>query len=242
MERRRSGSSSGEELALLAGPDEPGPTTRRPTLFFAWLAVLLAVATCAISSAGAVFASMPEVPPLTRASWRLQATALLLVLPAAADAIATPPADRARLLSAPVAGLVVSSGCALGLHFGFWLVGVATTTLLHSLIFVSAAPLLIALWTWARRLPISWGEAAGTLVGACGAALLAADATSAAPAPNPGSPAAPPISASLSGDAASLLGAAAMVVYLFIGAGLRQWCGGSRRREGGSGESKGGWV
>ena len=43
----------------------------------AW--VLLFVALFAVSSAGAVLQSMAEVPPILRASWRMQGTALILL-------------------------------------------------------------------------------------------------------------------------------------------------------------------
>ena len=51
---------------------EPPPT-------FAWL--VLACSVLAVSSAGAVFQLIDQVPPLLRASWRLQGTALLLLPP-----------------------------------------------------------------------------------------------------------------------------------------------------------------
>jgi hypothetical protein len=41
-----------------------------------WL--VLGVAICGVSSAGAIFTHVDEVPPLLRASWRLQLTALIL--------------------------------------------------------------------------------------------------------------------------------------------------------------------
>eukprot|EP00191_Tetraselmis_sp_GSL018_P008462 CAMPEP_0177615952 /NCGR_PEP_ID=MMETSP0419_2-20121207/23820_1 /TAXON_ID=582737 /ORGANISM="Tetraselmis sp., Strain GSL018" /LENGTH=259 /DNA_ID=CAMNT_0019113825 /DNA_START=311 /DNA_END=1090 /DNA_ORIENTATION=- len=46
--------------------------------WFVWL--LLSAGVCAVSSAGAVFASMPTVPPVLLASWRLQLTAVVLLL------------------------------------------------------------------------------------------------------------------------------------------------------------------
>ena len=43
----------------------------------AWM--LLFVALFAVSSAGAVLQSMTEIPPILRASWRMQGTALVLL-------------------------------------------------------------------------------------------------------------------------------------------------------------------
>ncbi|MEC7720796.1 MAG: hypothetical protein VYC60_02740 [Candidatus Thermoplasmatota archaeon] len=48
----------------------------KPPLF-AW--GILFVALIAVSSAGIVLQSMSEVPPLLRASWRMQGTALILL-------------------------------------------------------------------------------------------------------------------------------------------------------------------
>ncbi|MDP7341750.1 MAG: hypothetical protein QF354_05125, partial [Candidatus Thalassarchaeum sp.] len=47
------------------------------TPLFAW--ALLGVALLAVSSAGVVLQAMSEVPPLLRASWRMQGTALILL-------------------------------------------------------------------------------------------------------------------------------------------------------------------
>ena len=44
---------------------------------FAW--VILAVSILAVSSAGAVFQMISSVPPLLKASWRLQATSVILL-------------------------------------------------------------------------------------------------------------------------------------------------------------------
>ena len=41
-----------------------------------WL--VLGVAICGVSSAGAIFTHVDDIPPLLRASWRLQLTALIL--------------------------------------------------------------------------------------------------------------------------------------------------------------------
>ena len=41
--------------------------------------MVLGVAICGVSSAGAIFTHVDEIPPLLRASWRLQLTALFLL-------------------------------------------------------------------------------------------------------------------------------------------------------------------
>ena len=49
------------------------------TPFHAW--VILSVALFAVSSAGAVFEMIEDIAPVTKAAWRLQATALVLFPP-----------------------------------------------------------------------------------------------------------------------------------------------------------------
>ncbi len=44
-----------------------------------WVWVLLVAAVFGVSSAGALFQHVGEVPPLLRASWRLQLTSLVLL-------------------------------------------------------------------------------------------------------------------------------------------------------------------
>ena len=44
-----------------------------------WIWILLAFAVVGVSSAGTMFQQIDEIPPLLRASWRLQATSLVLL-------------------------------------------------------------------------------------------------------------------------------------------------------------------
>jgi len=86
------------------GPPAGGPGGRRPW----WPHALLAVAVLAVSSAGATFATMPEVPALTLAAWRLELTALLLAAGFAVQRRRMSPADRLRLRQS--AGVLAGAG------------------------------------------------------------------------------------------------------------------------------------
>lgn len=77
-----------EVSSLLHGPKEPVTRPRRIPLF-AW--PLLVVSLASVSSAGVVFASLPDVPTFTLAAWRLQTTGLLLVPGATYQYITVPP-------------------------------------------------------------------------------------------------------------------------------------------------------
>lgn len=123
-----------------------------------------------------MFALLADVPPLTLAAWRLQLTSVLLGIGAAAQAVRMPAEDRRRTLRS--GGLLAASGGCLAVHFGAWVYSTQATSLAHSLLFVSATPLLLAAGTWALRRPISRGELWGTAVGVVGAVLLAAAAGS----------------------------------------------------------------
>ena len=72
---------------------------------------------------------------------------------------------------APQAWLLGLSGAALALHFGAWVWSVERTSLSHSLLFVSATPLILAGGAWLLRKPISRGAGAWRLasmfLGAC---------------------------------------------------------------------------
>ena len=102
----------------------------------AWM--LLGVALLAVSRAGAVLQAMGEIPPVLRASWRMQGTALVL-LPGFVyqfrkkDSSTLPPRDWQIMLA---------SSAFLAIHFGSWVWSLDHTSLKHSLLFVSSHPLV----------------------------------------------------------------------------------------------------
>ena len=103
----------------------------------AWL--ILAVAVIAVSSAGIVLQQMSEVPPILRASWRMQGTALILL-----------PGFLYQLyrnsdfeLNRNDAQLILASSLFLAVHFGSWVWSLDNTSLVHSLLFVNTHPLVV---------------------------------------------------------------------------------------------------
>lgn len=91
---------------LLPGQQERPQASRQATRripLFAWPLLLASLAS--VSSAGVIFASLPEVPTFTLASWRLQTTGFLLIpgaiyqyvnVPAGAAACSALPAGSSR--------------------------------------------------------------------------------------------------------------------------------------------------
>lgn len=146
------GGLESEKLAHLQWDDEA--LGRPATPLWAWGVLVAAV--FAVSSAGVVFALMREVPPVTLAAWRLQITSVLLGVGAAVQLRRMAPEERHRALRS--AALLAASGTALALHFGAWVASLETTSLTHSLLFVSATPILLAAGAWILRRPISNGE------------------------------------------------------------------------------------
>jgi len=188
--------------------------TRRPTPL-TWL--VLGVALIGVSSGGALLQSFGEVPPLLRASWRLQATTLLLLPLAVLDARregvpwTNAPQRRADLL------LLAASGTFLALHFGSWTASLDRTTLTHSLLFVTAHPLVVLVGTSllfalgrdvARPGRRGW---AGGLLGMSGAVLTLADVGAVSGGQE----------VTLFGDLLAFLGAVFVVGYLAAGRVLR---------------------
>jgi drug/metabolite transporter (DMT)-like permease len=156
---------TGPGLGCAADPDD-APPPPRPW----WCFPLLAAAVLAVSSAGAVFQKMPDVPPITLAAWRLQLTTLILVAGAVPQWRGMPAADRRRALSRPDALWTAFSGTCLAAHFGAWVASLKATSLPHSLLLVSMAPVLLVCLALARREPISAGEVGGTLLALAGGA------------------------------------------------------------------------
>ena len=135
----------------------------------AWL--LLLVALFAVSSAGAVLQSMSEIPPILRASWRMQGTALIL-LPGFIFQLSS--LDR-NLFSSKDAVIILLSSIFLAAHFGSWVWSLDHTSLVHSLLFVTSHPLVVVLLMPILGSKIRRGHVIGASVGFFGAALTLKD-------------------------------------------------------------------
>ena len=172
----------------------------------AWL--IMGVALFAVSSAGAVFEMIEDVGGLSKAAWRLQATSLVL-LPGFMVQYARAE-ESLKLQWKNSMHLLTASGICLALHFGTWLMSLDRTTLTHSLLFVTAHPLVIIIWLWLLRKPATKMQSIGALVGFIGAAVVVGGGAS-------------ETGVSLYGDFLAFLGAVTVVGYLAIGRMVRGW-------------------
>ena len=176
-----------------------------------WL--VLGVAICGVSSAGAIFTHVDDIPPLLRASWRLQLTALILAPLALWQYNQIDSDIQSKLFDLSTAKIIVASGIFLALHFGFWVTSLDYTSLTHSLLFVTAHPLviLIGMFVFVRRpnrLELVGGIAAFT-----GAAISMLDAGDVQG----------DRSVTFFGDQLAFLGAVFVVGYIVCGRILREW-------------------
>lgn len=176
-----------------------------------WL--VLGVAICGVSSAGAIFTHVDDIPPLLRASWRLQLTALILAPLALWQFNQIDSEIQSKLFDLSTAKIIVASGIFLALHFGFWVTSLDYTSLTHSLLFVTAHPLviLIGMFVFVRRpnrLELVGGIAAFT-----GAAISMLDAGDVQG----------DRSVTFFGDHLAFLGAVFVVGYIVCGRILREW-------------------
>jgi len=110
-----------------------------------WVWGLLIAAVCGVSSAGALFQHVEEIPPLLRASWRLQLTSIVLAPLALFQWRATPDDVKSMFWTKESWLLLLASGLALAAHFGAWVASLDETSLTHSLLFVTAHPLVIVI-------------------------------------------------------------------------------------------------
>ena len=116
-------------------------------------------------------------------------------------------------------GILALSGLALALHFGSWVASLKYTTLTHSLLFVTAHPLIVVAGMFflgfmaiGVRKPTR-RELAGALIGFCGAALTLFDEGT-----TQGDQ-----TVTILGDSLALLGALTVVGYIVCGRILRTW-------------------
>ena len=168
----------------------------------AW--VLLFVALFAVSSAGAVLQSMTEVPPILRASWRMQGTALIL-LPGFLYQLYNTDRNIFELKDILV---ILLSSIFLAAHFGSWVWSLDHTSLVHSLLFVTSHPLVVVLLMPILGSEIRRGHILGASIGFFGAAITLKDIDSGG-------------EVTLIGNLFAFIGAVTVVGYLFSGRYLR---------------------
>ena len=184
-----------------------------------WVWGLLVAAVVGVSSAGALFQHVDAVPPLLRASWRLQLTSLVL-LPLFIYQLRGMEREVATQFKTQRTWLLLgASGVALAAHFGAWVASLDETTLTHSLLFVTAHPLVIVVGMMvlapsiaAVRPPLA-KETLGALVCFIGAGITLLDTGS-----SQGDQ-----TATVFGDALAFGGAVFVVGYIVVGRILRTW-------------------
>ena len=171
---------------------------------------LLVAGVIGVSSAGAILSHVDSIPPLMRASWRLQITVLML-LPFAIWQYRNMELEaRQRMTEKRTILILVGSGIALAAHFGTWVTSLDHTSLAHSLLFVTSHPIIIVIGIalFVRR-PHKL-ETAGALVGLLGAGITLLDAKDSG-------------DVTLWGDFLAFAGAITVVGYIVAGRILREW-------------------
>lgn len=171
---------------------------------------LLVAGVLGVSSAGAILSHVDSIPPLMRASWRLQITVLML-LPFAIWQYQQMDVDsRNRLTEKRTVLIILGSGIALAAHFGTWVTSLDHTSLAHSLLFVTSHPIIIVAGTALLVRRPHKLETTGAILGLIGAGITLLDAT------NSGE-------VTLFGDFLAFLGAVTVVGYIVAGRILREW-------------------
>ena len=171
---------------------------------------LLAAGVVGVSSAGAILSHVDSVPPLMRASWRLQITVLMLLPFAIWQYRQMEITEKRKLTEKKTVLILAGSGIALAAHFGTWVTSLDHTSLAHSLLFVTSHPIIIVIGTaiFVRK-PHSL-ETAGALVGLVGAGITLLDAKDGG-------------DVTLWGDFLAFAGAITVVGYIVAGRILREW-------------------
>ena len=171
---------------------------------------LLAAGVVGVSSAGAILSHVDSVPPLMRASWRLQITVLMLLPFAIWQYRQMEITEKKKLTEKKTVLILAGSGIALAAHFGTWVTSLDHTSLAHSLLFVTSHPIIIVIGTaiFVRK-PHSL-ETAGALVGLVGAGITLLDAKDSG-------------DVTLWGDFLAFTGAITVVGYIVAGRILREW-------------------
>jgi drug/metabolite transporter (DMT)-like permease len=168
----------------------------------AWLT--LSVAVLAVSSGGIVLQEMSEIPPLLRASWRMQGTALVLLPGFLYQSYRTPDFEINR----NDVKLIIISSIFLAAHFGSWVWSLDNTSLVHSLLFVNTHPLVVVAIMPLLGETVRRGHVTGVALGFGGATVALLDLGDGG-------------QVSLAGDFAAFVGAVTVVGYILVGRHLR---------------------
>ncbi len=185
-----------------------------------WVWFLLTAAVFGVSSAGALFQQVDDVPPLLRASWRLQLTSIVLAPLALMQWQRHGQSLKSRFMEKETILWLFAGGLFLALHFGAWVASLDQTSLTHSLLFVTAHPLIIVFgMAFIARISMSYfrspnrWEIIGAGVGFIGAALALVDLGD-----EQGGR-----TVTVWGDFLAFLGAIFVVGYIVSGRVLRKW-------------------
>ena len=171
---------------------------------------LLVAGVLGVSSAGAILSHVDSVPPLMRASWRLQITVLMLLPFAIWQFKQMDVSSRERLKERRTILIILGSGVALAAHFGTWVTSLDHTSLAHSLLFVTSHPIIIVAGTALLVRRPHRLETAGAIIGLIGAAITLLDAKDGG-------------EVTLWGDFLAFAGAVTVVGYIVAGRILREW-------------------
>lgn len=189
--------------------------TAKPPL---WVWMLLVAAIFGVSSAGTLLQQI-DLDPLLKASWRLQLTAVVLFPFAIVQWRQQPSEIKAQMFEKRTLAILALSGLALALHFGAWVASLKYTTLTHSLLFVTAHPLIVVAGMFIFGIILTsvrqptHRELFGAMIGFAGAALTLLDEGT-----QQGDN-----TVTLLGDSLALLGAFTVVGYIVCGRILRAW-------------------
>lgn len=171
---------------------------------------LLVAGVLGVSSAGAILSHVDAIPPLMRASWRLQITVLMLLPFAIWQYREMESSAKEKLTERRTILIVLGSGLALAAHFGTWVSSLDHTSLAHSLLFVTSHPIIIVIGTAILVRKPHKLETTGALIGLLGAGITLLDAS------NDGD-------VTLWGDMLAFAGAITVVGYIVAGRILREW-------------------
>ena len=180
--------------------------TRTPPLVWG----LLVAGVLGVSSAGAILSHVNEIPPLMRASWRLQITVLMLMPFAIWQYREMEVSAKKRLTEKRTVLIILGSGLALAAHFGTWVSSLDHTSLAHSLLFVTSHPIIIVIGTALLVRRPHKLETMGAIIGMLGAGITLLDASSDG-------------EVTLWGDMLAFAGAITVVGYIVAGRILREW-------------------
>jgi len=144
------------------------------TLLIAWFALITGLLTVCTVGPGFKKLGLMGVSISLRPCWRSQITLLILAIPTFFELKHLNPESRRKLITRENLWLFVGTSSMWSISMIVWLRSLDYTSIPRASLLTNSYPIILVIWYKIRKIPLSFGEIGGTLVGFAGVGLTLA--------------------------------------------------------------------